>query len=52
MRPYAHEAANVVSVTHPGIGRAFPQHGAGKKHLRPIILEGWQTTITHRHPSA
>jgi hypothetical protein len=52
IRPYAHEAANVVSVTHPGIGRAFPQHGAGKKHLRPIILEGWQTTITHRHPSA
>jgi hypothetical protein len=52
IRPYAHEADNVVSTTHPGIGRAFRQHGAGAKHMRPVILEDWQKTITHEHPSA
>jgi hypothetical protein len=29
---------------------AFPQHGPGKKHLRPIMLEPWQQKITHAHP--
>lgn len=29
---------------------AFPQHGPGKKHLRPIVLEPWQRKITHAHP--
>jgi hypothetical protein len=52
IRPYAHKAANVVSITHPGIGRAFPQHGAGRKHLRPIIFDTWQEKITHAHPGA
>jgi hypothetical protein len=28
----------------------FPQHGAGRKHLRPIELEPWQREITHRFP--
>lgn len=23
----------------------FPQHGAGPKHLRPIVLDGWQADI-------
>jgi hypothetical protein len=31
---------------------AFPQHGPGKKHLRPIVLEDWQAKITHREPEA
>ena len=29
---------------------AFPQHGAGRKHLRPIELEPWQREITSAFP--
>jgi hypothetical protein len=29
---------------------AFPQHGRGRKHERPIVLEAWQTEIVDRHP--
>ncbi|MGH9041546.1 MAG: transcriptional regulator, partial [Acidimicrobiia bacterium] len=29
----------------------FPQHGAGRKHLRPIVLEPWQKWVAvERHP--
>ncbi|WAL71298.1 helix-turn-helix domain-containing protein [Kitasatospora sp. YST-16] len=28
----------------------FPQHGPGKKHERPIVLEPWQRELTDRHP--
>jgi len=28
----------------------FPQHGPGRKHLRPIALEPWQREIVERHP--
>ncbi|MFF2806933.1 helix-turn-helix domain-containing protein [Streptomyces sp. NPDC058000] len=28
----------------------FPQHGPGKKHERPIALEGWQQGIVDDHP--
>lgn len=28
----------------------FPQHGPGRKHTRPIVLEGWQRTILERAP--
>jgi hypothetical protein len=29
----------------------FPQHGAGRKHLRPIVLKSWQEGIVlDRHP--
>lgn len=28
----------------------FPQHGAGRKHLRPIILADWQAEIVREHP--
>ncbi|WP_060905468.1 helix-turn-helix domain-containing protein [Streptomyces scabiei] len=28
----------------------FPQHGAGKKHERPILLEPWQQEIVDAHP--
>lgn len=28
----------------------FPQHGAGKKHLRTIELAPWQRVIVERHP--
>lgn len=28
----------------------FPQHGPGKKHDRPIVLEPWQQDIVDAHP--
>jgi hypothetical protein len=28
----------------------FPQHAPGKKHLRPILLSGWQGRLVHRMP--
>lgn len=28
----------------------FPQHGPGKKHERPIVLEPWQREIVDAHP--
>ena len=31
---------------------AFPQHGPGKKHERPIVLEPWQQEIVDAHPGA
>jgi hypothetical protein len=41
-------------VTASGVdwGRAFPQHGPGRKHLRKIELTDWQRAITHEHPKA
>ena len=29
---------------------AFPQHGPGRKHLRPIVLTDWQQEIVDAHP--
>lgn len=31
---------------------AFPQHGPGPKHRRPIHLTDWQLELTTRHPKA
>ena len=31
--------------------RLFPQHGAGRKHLRAITLETWQRDIVERYPA-
>ncbi|MCT9088230.1 helix-turn-helix domain-containing protein [Streptomyces sp. ASQP_92] len=28
----------------------FPQHGPGKKHDRPIVLEPWQQDVVEAHP--
>ncbi|MFJ5777219.1 hypothetical protein [Streptomyces sp. NPDC093094] len=28
----------------------FPQHGPGKKHERPIVLEPWQRAVVDGHP--
>lgn len=30
----------------------FPQHGAGRKHHRPIVLQPWQREIADQHPGA
>jgi len=29
----------------------FPQHGAGRKHERPIVLEPWQRSIVEKRPA-
>jgi transcriptional regulator with XRE-family HTH domain len=44
--------ADVLSVRHPAIPRAFPQHGPGRKHLRAIELTDWQLELTRAHPGA
>ena len=31
---------------------AFPQHGPGRKHERPIVLEDWQQAIVDEHAGA
>jgi len=30
----------------------FPQHGPGRKHERPIVLDDWQRTIVEDHPGS
>jgi hypothetical protein len=44
--------SDVLCISHPAVLRASPQHGAGRKHLRPIVLEDWQLELTHAHPEA
>jgi hypothetical protein len=34
----------------PALPFAFPQHGPGRKHLRPIRLTSWQRAIGRVHP--
>jgi hypothetical protein len=41
---------DVLGITHPAVGRAFPQHGRGRKHLRRIELAPWQAALTEAHP--
>jgi hypothetical protein len=38
---------NASSNTWPAL---FPQHAAGRKHLRPIVLEMWQRRVVEQHP--
>jgi hypothetical protein len=45
-------ASDVISICHPAVGRAFPQHGPGRKHLRSIVLADWQLELTRAHPEA
>ncbi|WP_455361056.1 transcriptional regulator [Streptomyces sp. SYSU K21746] len=53
-RVYVLQKVGCVAVT--SYGRhwpcLFPQHGPGKKHERPIVLEQWQRHIVHVHPWA
>ncbi len=44
--------SDVLCISHPALLRAFPQHGPGRKHLRPIVLTGWQLELTHANPGA
>jgi hypothetical protein len=50
--PASQGASDVVAICHPGIGRAFPQHGPGRKHLRQIELADWQRELTYAYPAA
>jgi hypothetical protein len=45
-------SVTAVQVSHPALPFAFPQHGAGRKHLRPIELADWQLELTRRNPEA
>ena len=48
-----HAGAMVVLwVYHAHLSCLFPQHGAGKKHARPIVLEPWQEALVAAAPWA
>jgi hypothetical protein len=42
----------VVTANDPIWVVAFPQHGPGRKHTRPIRLTSWQREVTRRYPKA
>ena len=52
VRRFLRSQGSVVAVqlSHPALPFAFPQHGAGRKHLRPIDLTDWQRMTTTAHP--
>ncbi len=37
-------------VTWSHLGCLFPQHGPGKKHERPLVLESWRAELVRAHP--
>jgi hypothetical protein len=39
-----------VACSWQGWFEALPQHGRGRKHERPIVLEPWQERIVEEHP--
>jgi hypothetical protein len=48
-----HSGAMVVLwIYHSHLSCLFPQHGAGKKHERPIVLEPWQEALVAAAPWA
>jgi hypothetical protein len=42
----------VLRLHHGHLSCLFPQHGPGKKHMRPIVLEPWQADLVHAAPWA
>jgi hypothetical protein len=50
--PSSRGESDVLAISHPAIARAFPQHGPGRKHLRPIVLVDWQLELTRTHPES
>lgn len=52
VRTYRYRDARKVGVflSSPLLRLAFPQHGPGKKHERPIELVPWQRELTHKWP--
>jgi|SRR5215204_1544707 len=42
----------ILQLSNPALLVAFPQHGPGRKHDRPIVLTAWQRELTQVHPGA
>lgn len=40
----------VIEASSKQLVEMFPQYGPGRKHLRPIVLAGWQQEIVEAHP--
>jgi hypothetical protein len=52
VRRFLRDAGSVTAlqISHPALPFVFPQHGAGRKHLRAIELHSWQRAITRAQP--
>jgi hypothetical protein len=50
VRPRRVDAGVIVEATSPLWPVMLPQHGPGRKHLRPIVLAPWQREIVDAHP--
>lgn len=44
------DGLTLLQLSSPALPRAFPQHGPGRKHARPIVLEAWQLERTTADP--
>ena len=44
--------SDILHIAHPALPTAFPQHGQGRKHTRPIELADWQYELTRADPGA
>ena len=45
-------SVSALRISHPALPYAFPQHGRGRKHARPIRLTAWQRELTRAHPKS
>ncbi|GAB4523596.1 MAG: hypothetical protein OHK0046_37470 [Anaerolineae bacterium] len=50
VRPFPKEGCFDVTCHYKHWPALFPQHGAGAKHLRSILLEPWQESIVDEYP--
>jgi hypothetical protein len=48
----ARSGAVVVETGWKQLPELFPQHGAGRKHERPIVLSAWQRALVDEYPRA
>jgi hypothetical protein len=48
--PHPEHRYDRVTCSWQGWFEALPQHGRGRKHERPIVLEPWQERIVEAHP--
>ena len=49
-RPRRTDEGVIVEMSSPLWAEIFPQHGPGRKHLRPIVLAPWQRDVVDQHP--
>jgi hypothetical protein len=49
-RPARNSRAVIVEASSKLLPEIFPQHGAGRKHERPIVLSDWQRDVVDEHP--